>query len=73
VDAGNSTWCSNMYVRPACRRRGIGRALLAQMLRDDRARGAAKSVLLASHTGALVYPRVGYEQIGVLLIFAPRR
>lgn len=73
VDASDSTWCSNMFVLPSHRRRGIGRALLAKMLRDDRRRGAKKSVLLASHTGALVYPRVGYEQIGLLLIFAPRK
>jgi hypothetical protein len=43
------------------------------MLRDDRARGARRSVLLASHTGALLYPRVGYEQIGLMLVYAPRR
>jgi hypothetical protein len=43
------------------------------MLRDDRTRGAKQSVLLSSHTGALLYPRVGYEQIGMLLIFAPKR
>jgi predicted N-acetyltransferase YhbS len=73
VDAGDSTWCSNMYVRPSHRRRGIGGALLTRMLRDDRASGAKQSVLLSSHTGALVYPRVGYEQIGLLLIFAPQR
>jgi GNAT superfamily N-acetyltransferase len=73
VNAGDSQWVANMYVRPGHRRRGIGRALLAQMLRDDRKRGAKKSVLLSSHAGALVYPQVGYEQIGVLLIFAPRR
>jgi len=73
VNAGDSTWCSNMYVRPSHRRRGIGSAFLARMLRDDRARGYKKSVLLSSHTGALVYPRVGYEQIGMLYIFAPRR
>lgn len=73
VDAGDATWCSNMYVRPVQRRRGIGQALLATMLRDDRARGATKSVLLSSHAGALLYPRVGYEQIGQLLIFAPRK
>lgn len=73
VNAGDSTWCANMYVRPAHRRRGIGRALLLRMLRDDRRRGAARSVLLSSHTGALVYPRVGYEQLGLLLIFAPKR
>jgi GNAT superfamily N-acetyltransferase len=73
VNAGDSTWCSNMVVRPSHRRRGIGSALLARMLRDDRARGFKQSVLLSSHTGALVYPRVGYEQIGLLLIFAPKK
>ena len=73
VDAGDSTWVSNMYVRPSHRRHGIGGALLARMLRDDRKQGAKLSVLLSSHTGALLYPRVGYEQIGLLLIFAPKR
>jgi len=73
VDAGDSTWCSNMYVAPSHRRRGIGSALLCHMLKDDRRRGFKQSVLLSSHTGALVYPRVGYEQIGLLYIFAPRR
>jgi ribosomal protein S18 acetylase RimI-like enzyme len=73
VVAGDSTWVSNMAVRPTHRRRGIGSAMLAKMLRDDRAAGAKQSVLLASHAGALLYPRVGYEQIGTLLIFAPKR
>jgi predicted N-acetyltransferase YhbS len=73
IDAGDATWCANMYVRPESRRRGIGMALLAKMLRDDKQRGAKQSVLLSSHTGALVYPRVGYEQIGLLSIFAPRK
>lgn len=73
VNACDSTWCHNMYVSPSHRRRGIGSALLARMLRDDRARGFKKSVLLSSHTGALVYPRVGYQQIGLLYIFAPPR
>jgi len=73
VNACDSTWCHNMYVAASHRRRGIGSALLARMLRDDRARGFKKSVLLSSHTGALVYPRVGYTQIGLLYIFAPRR
>jgi GNAT superfamily N-acetyltransferase len=73
VDVADSTWCSNMYVSPAYRRRGIGSALLCQMLRDDRRRKAERSVLLSSHAGALLYPRVGYEQIGLLYIFAPRK
>jgi predicted acetyltransferase len=57
----------------AQRRRGIGTALLAKMLRDDRAHGARQSVLLASHAGALLYPHVGYEQIGMLLMFVRRK
>jgi predicted N-acetyltransferase YhbS len=70
---GSATWCSNMFVQPEYRRRGIGRALLARMLRDDRARGAKASILLASRIGALLYPEVGYERIGTLMILAPKR
>jgi GNAT superfamily N-acetyltransferase len=73
VDAAGATWCADMYVSPSHRRRGIGQALLCRMLRDDRARGSRCSVLTASHTGALLYPRVGYERIGTLFMFAPRR
>ena len=73
VDAADSTWCSNMYVCPSHRRRGIGRVLLARMLQDDRRLGSRQSVLLSSHTGALLYPQVGYEALGTLFIFAPRR
>jgi GNAT superfamily N-acetyltransferase len=73
IAAGASTWCSNMFVLPSHRRRGIGAALLARMLRDDRSHGAESSVLLASHAGALLYPKVGYKQIGTLLMLGPRR
>jgi len=72
IDAGRSNWVANMYVRPKSRRRGIGMALLTKMLRDDKKQGAKQSVLLSSHTGALIYPRAGYEQIGLLYIFAPK-
>ena len=73
VDAAGATWCADMYVDPSHRRRGIGQGLLSRMLRDDRAGGSKCSVLTASHTGALLYPRVGYERIGTLFMFAPRR
>ncbi|WP_258583812.1 hypothetical protein [Mesorhizobium sp. AR02] len=43
------------------------------MLHDDRALGARCSVLAATHAGALLYPRMGYERIGMLLIFQPKR
>lgn len=71
VRAGASTWCSDMYVRPTHRRRGIGRAMMAKMLRDDRTHGSKQSVLLASKAGSLLYPHLGYEQLGTLFIFAP--
>jgi GNAT superfamily N-acetyltransferase len=73
LDAVGATWCADMYVNPSHRRRGIGHALLCRMLRDDRSRGSQCSVLTASHVGARLYPRVGYERIGTLMMFAPMR
>jgi GNAT superfamily N-acetyltransferase len=73
VSAAGSTWCSNMYVLEAYRRRGIGSAMLAKMLRDDRSIKSKSSVLLSSHSGALLYPKVGYRQIGTLLLYAPNK
>ena len=71
IVVGDATWCQTMYVAPEFRRRGIARAMLCRMLRDDRAHGATEAVLLASHTGAKLYPVVGYRQIGTLLLFTP--
>ena len=73
IVVGDATWCQNLYVRPEFRRRGIARAMLCRLLRDDRAGGAALAVLLASHTGAKLYMTVGYRQIGTLLLFTPRK
>jgi GNAT superfamily N-acetyltransferase len=67
------TWCSNMYVARPWRRRGIGRAMLGRMLRDDRASGATIAALTASHTGALLYPVVVYQQIATLYLYTPRK
>jgi GNAT superfamily N-acetyltransferase len=69
----DARWCSHMEVIKTHRRQGIGSALLGNMLRDDRANAARQSVLLASHAGALLYPRIGYEQIGLLLLFVPSK
>ncbi len=73
VDAGPSTWCSSLGVAEPWRRKGIAKALMAKMLRDDRKLGRSSSVLLSTHSGALLYPQVGYKQIGVLYIFVPPR
>ena len=56
IDVEQATWCADMYVVPEFRRRGIARAMMAQMLRDDRAHGSKLAVLTASHAGAKLYP-----------------
>ncbi len=73
IDVGSTTWCSNMFVLPKFRRQGIARSMLSRMLSDDRENGSKQAILLASHTGAMLYPFVGYRQIGTLLLFTPRR
>jgi len=73
VEVVGATWCANLYVKPEFRRRGIGRALVCRMLRDDRSHGSQLAVLAASHTGALLYPLVGYEQVATLYSYTPRR
>lgn len=73
VETPYGNWCSNLFVTLTHRRRGIARSLLSQLLRDIRKRGASRNVLLSTHTGALVYPNLGYQQIGTLFIFAPKK
>lgn len=72
IVVGDATWVSNLYVKADFRRRGIGAALMARMLADDKAHGSTGSVLLASHTGAKLYPQLGYEVIGELMLFGRR-
>ena len=73
IPVGRHAWVSDLLVRPEHRGRGLGRSLMSKLLRDDRDHGVAASVLLASRDGARLYPHVGYRQIAVLQMFAPRR
>jgi GNAT superfamily N-acetyltransferase len=66
-------WVASMFVAREHRRKGIGRSLLTAMLEDDARFGVRWSVLLASLTGALLYPHLGYEERGLLLVFTPAR
>lgn len=66
-------YVSNLYVSPEHRRRGIGRSLMGTMLEDDARFGVKWSVLLASQTGALLYPLLGYKQQGLLILFGSPR
>lgn len=72
LDGGPGRWCSNLFVQPEYRRRGIGLSLMAKMLADDRAAGDRANVLLASSAGARLYPQLGYKRIGELLFFRPK-
>jgi GNAT superfamily N-acetyltransferase len=73
IDVEQATWCADMYVVPEFRRRGIARAMMSRMLRDDRAHGSKLAVLTASHAGAKLYPIVGYKQIGTLMLYTPKK
>jgi GNAT superfamily N-acetyltransferase len=67
----HTAWVSNLYVLPEHRRKGLGAGLMQEMLADDARNGIRWSVLLASADGTKLYPQLGYEQIGVLQMFAP--
>jgi GNAT superfamily N-acetyltransferase len=73
VSVSKYAWVQGMFVVPQYRRRGIGKAILSRLLRDDRAHGAKASFLTASHAGAMLYPHVGFETIGQLLLYTPRK
>ena len=68
---GDAAWVSNLHVVEPYRRRGVGSALMATMLQEDRKYGVQWSVLLASGAGAKLYPSLGYQQIGLLQMFSP--
>ncbi len=68
-----ATYVSHMYVQAAYRRKGIASALMRRMLADDAHYGARHSVLLASTAGALLYRTLGYTDIGLLQLYAPRK
>ncbi len=72
VPVGEYTWVSDLYVEPSCRGRGLGAALMNQMLLDDRELGVKASVLLASKDGARLYPHLGYEPRGTVQLTMPR-
>lgn len=71
--SSGAAWVSNLYVLPSHRGRGVGRALMRAMLRDDARRGIRHSVLTASSAGAKLYPGIGYKRVGTLQMFRPGR
>ena len=73
IRVGDASWISSLYVDAEYRRKGLGKALMTRVMADDRALGIRKNVLLASHTGAMLYPTIGFSQLGTLYIYNPPR
>ena len=59
----------SLFVQADHRRQGVGTALMTALLTDDKRSGILASTLLASHTGAMLYPSVGYHRIATLYLF----
>ena len=66
-----TAYVSNLYVLEPYRKRGIGRALMSAMLNEDIKYGIQYSSLAASTAGSMLYPHLGYQRIGTLLLIAP--
>ncbi len=62
-----------MYVKTEYRRRGVATALLARMHEEGRETGATATVLLASHNGSKLYEAIGYQTLGLMATFTPRK
>lgn len=64
----DETHLLNMVVAPSARRRGIGGALVAQMLREARARGDAAALLevrVGNVAAQALYERAGFSRAGL--------
>ena len=65
-----TAYVAGLFVSEQHRRKGLGRALMSAMLKDDRRLGIEWSVLLASSAGAQLYPHLGYKVRGKLILFS---
>jgi ribosomal protein S18 acetylase RimI-like enzyme len=55
-------YVTHVFTHPEHRRRGLGRAVMLQLLHDSAVLGEATSVLVASDEGALLYDGLSYER-----------
>ena len=55
---------SSMYTDPACRRRGIGKELLARVVKEAKEYGCGSVQITASDMGVLLYSAFGFVKNG---------
>jgi predicted acetyltransferase len=66
-----TSYVSHLFTDPQHRRRGLGRALMLQLLSDCAVQGDRWSILVSSEDGYPLYRNLGYETLGRILIFEP--
>jgi GNAT superfamily N-acetyltransferase len=62
--SGRVGWVGTIFVSPAHRGRGVGRALTAEVIARLEARGCRTLVLVATEQGRPIYERLGFEVQG---------
>ena len=69
---GNWGYLGHLYVLPAARGRGFGRALIEQVLSEARLRGYSKIVLSPTELSIPLYVRCGFTEDSGLMLWRPR-
>lgn len=59
--SGSAGWVGTIFVSPDARRRGLGRALTAEVIDRLEARGCRTLILTATDQGRPIYERLGFE------------
>lgn len=70
---GQCAYVMNIYVRPSCRRRGVGEAVVTWLVKEARRRGITKIYLETSPAGLPLYRRLGFTPMRWLLHLASER
>lgn len=63
------SYVSMVYVAPAWRQRGFGRAVMQAILNDDALAGIHTSTLMASYQGVALYTPLGYQTVAQTHVF----
>jgi GNAT superfamily N-acetyltransferase len=63
---GNTAGITVMATRPEHQRKGMGRALLTQVIDDYRSRGVERFYLAATEAGRPLYASLGFETVAEL-------
>lgn len=69
----SSAWVGDLYVDAQYRGGGFGKAIMSKLLQTEKGLGTKSVVLLASKLGSIIYPSLGFEEIGLAQIFCPVR